>query len=144
MPILQVMASTYPLDDPSTKRPRLRFAGKCVACGSGLPRGAWPLYDQGAKQVRCLACPGAAAELAVDEGIAGGSAHREFERRKAARETRVKGRVGNLLGGVILALTDEPQSTRMDGPTRSARSIASPGRASRVWAPRAPSTTAAA
>ncbi len=45
-------------------------------------------------------------------GVAGGSARREYERRLAAREARVKGRAGTFLGSAILALTDEPQSTR--------------------------------
>jgi hypothetical protein len=47
-----------------------------------------------------------------DSGIAGGSARREYERRVANRETDVRGRWGNRLGGLILALNDEPQSTR--------------------------------
>jgi hypothetical protein len=37
---------------------------------------------------------------------------REFERRKAARESRVKGVFCNFLGGVALAVSGEPQSTR--------------------------------
>ena len=45
-------------------------------------------------------------------GVAGGSAHREHQRRKSNRETRVKDRFGRRLGGAILAITDEPQSTR--------------------------------
>jgi hypothetical protein len=106
------MTDGHALDTLSTKRLRLRFAGTCVRCGCELPKGSWALYDQGARQVSCVRCPSPAPEPLVDEGVAGQSAHREFARRKAAREARVKGRVGNLLGGVILALTDEPQSTR--------------------------------
>jgi hypothetical protein len=37
---------------------------------------------------------------------------REFERRKTARETRVKDLLGNFLGGVALAVTGVPRSTR--------------------------------
>ncbi len=48
----------------------------------------------------------------IDAGVAGGSARREYERRKTNRETRVKDRFGRRLGGVLLAVTDEPQSTR--------------------------------
>jgi hypothetical protein len=44
--------------------------------------------------------------------VAGGSARREFERRKAAREARVKGQFGNFLGGIALAISDDRQSTR--------------------------------
>lgn len=48
----------------------------------------------------------------VDTGIAGASARREYARRKATRETRIKGRFGDRVGRVVLALTDDPQSTR--------------------------------
>ena len=48
----------------------------------------------------------------VGSGDAGSSAQREFERRKLVRQQRVKRRLGSLLGGVVLSLTDEPQSTR--------------------------------
>lgn len=51
-------------------------------------------------------------EPPIDLGVAGGSARREYERRVAGREARVKDRFGRRLGGVILALSDEPQSTR--------------------------------
>lgn len=90
----------------------MRFAGRCVLCAIELPVGSRAVYEPGSKTVRCIACPVADTETAVDAGVAGGSAHREFERRKAAREALVKGRVGNLLGGLLIALTDEPQSTR--------------------------------
>jgi hypothetical protein len=43
-------------------------------------------------------------------GIAGASARREFERRKAKREERVRAK-HTKLGGLILAISDEPQST---------------------------------
>ncbi|WP_242525967.1 nuclease-related domain-containing protein [Phycicoccus sp. DTK01] len=47
----------------------------------------------------------------VDSGVAGASARREFERRKAKREERIRTRHPKL-GGLILAVTDDPQSTR--------------------------------
>ncbi len=50
--------------------------------------------------------------LNLDRGTPGGSAQREYERRMARREERVKGRFGRRIGGVILAITDEPTSTR--------------------------------
>jgi hypothetical protein len=61
---------------------------------------------------------GSAAEVVaadptpLDAGTAGASAQREYERRVAKREARVKDRFGQRLGGVLLAITDEPQSTR--------------------------------
>lgn len=51
-------------------------------------------------------------ESAIDVGVAGASARREYERRKTNRDARVKDRFGRRLGGVLLAVTDEPQSTR--------------------------------
>jgi len=46
----------------------------------------------------------------VDPGTAGASARREFERRKAAREARIRAKYPKL-GGLILAVSDDPQST---------------------------------
>jgi len=93
------------------RRLRLRYGGRCVLCGRSLERGSEALYDRAAKAVRCVECkPQDRGEL--DAGAAGASALREYERRRAARDTRVKARWGNLVGGVALALAGEPQSTR--------------------------------
>lgn len=46
----------------------------------------------------------------VQSGTAGASARREFERRKTRREDRIRTKHPRL-GGLILAATDEPQST---------------------------------
>jgi hypothetical protein len=51
-------------------------------------------------------------EVVDDPGVAGQSANREYVRRKSARDARVKSRLGGILGGVVLAITEEPQSTR--------------------------------
>lgn len=94
---------------------RLRYAGVCVVCGIELLKGADALYDTRSKTVKCIECPqprSAGSEAEVDPGVAGASARREYERRKATRETRVKDRLGKRLGGVVLALTDDPQSTK--------------------------------
>ncbi|WP_456846871.1 nuclease-related domain-containing protein [Cellulomonas sp. P5_C6] len=48
------------------------------------------------------------AEVAA--GVAGNSARREFERRSAARETRIRD-AHPRLGGLILAVSEQPQST---------------------------------
>jgi hypothetical protein len=47
----------------------------------------------------------------IDRGAAGSSAYRENERRRAARERRLRGRFRRL-GGVIVALQPEPQHER--------------------------------
>ena len=46
----------------------------------------------------------------VDTGVAGGSARREQERRQARREQRIRSRHPRA-GGLIIAITDQPNST---------------------------------
>lgn len=74
------------------------------------------MYERPTRSIRCVVCPtdaDATVEAPTfDGGAAGGSARREYERRKGNRETRVKDKFGRRLGGVVLALTDDPQSTR--------------------------------
>lgn len=102
------------VDETTLKRLRLRYAGKCVLCGTDLGKGAEAWYHQATRTVRCIECPphAAAKDIApIEAGMAGSSAHREYERRKALREARVKARLGNFVGGVALAITGDPQST---------------------------------
>jgi hypothetical protein len=117
----------------AVKKLRLRYAGMCVVCGAELAQGARALYDKASKTVRCLACPNVAAvapsvaessavdavaalvpdeRTSIDFGTAGASAQREHDRRAAKREERVKERFGRRFGGLLLAVVDEPQSTR--------------------------------
>ncbi|WP_404351170.1 nuclease-related domain-containing protein [Phycicoccus jejuensis] len=121
------------------KRMRLRYAGTCRVCDAELPAKAEAIYERATKSVRCVAhvqpadepttaevgsgdtskeaqpSNGPAAETAepeaVDSGVAGASARREFERRKAKREESIRSKHPKL-GGLILAVTDDPQSTR--------------------------------
>jgi len=51
-------------------------------------------------------------EPSFDAGSAGASAGREYERRRASRRQRVQARFGKRLGGVLLNVTDDPQSTQ--------------------------------
>jgi hypothetical protein len=53
----------------------------------------------------------AVAQEALSSGVPGTSPRREFGRRRAKREADVRARHPRL-GGLILAVTDEPQSTR--------------------------------
>lgn len=105
---------------------RLRYAGACEVCGADLEAGARAGYLRATKKVRCLGClehqesdtPSAGPERPTpstpqeptDSGRAGSSARREYERRAAKRETRIR-EAHPRLGGLILALSDEPQST---------------------------------
>ena len=97
------------------KRLRLRRVGTCSLCGRALVQGTEAYYQAATRTVRCLDCPAQLQPVEPappDMGVAGGSAQSQFERRRDARAARVKGRLGNFLGGVALGLSDEPQSTR--------------------------------
>ncbi len=94
---------------PDDKRMRLRYAGTCRRCTRRLPAGGEAVYERGSKTVRCVDC--AAGATNSDPGEAGASARREYERRRDNREQRIRTDHPKL-GGLILALTDDPQSTR--------------------------------
>ncbi|MGN6302380.1 MAG: nuclease-related domain-containing protein, partial [Angustibacter sp.] len=119
------------------KKLRLRYAGICRECGTPLAAHEAAFYDRQAKNVLCLGCGGtepassAPVVVAPDQpappqpvtetctpqaeavvvGTPGASARREHERRKDRRERRIRNAHPHL-GGLILALTDDPQSTR--------------------------------
>ncbi len=111
-----------PSDD---KRMRLRFAGVCRVCAVELQAGEFAVYERTARRVRCLGCPATSQDVVVAEGrdgrpipaegivlgSAGASAQREYDRRKSSRKQRIRAKHPKL-GGLILALSDEPQSTR--------------------------------
>ena len=102
--------------DPSAMQMRLRYAGTCHVCGLTLPARAQAIYDRGTKTVRCVThddAPTGRSAIVVPEivaGTAGASARREFERRKANREERVRANHPKV-GGFLLAVTGEQQST---------------------------------
>jgi hypothetical protein len=86
-----------------------------VLCGTALAKGAEALYDRQLKTVRCVNCVASQEsdeEAPIDFGVAGASAQREYERLVAGRDARLRRRFGRRLGGAILALTDQPKSTR--------------------------------
>ena len=98
----------------SWKRIRLRYPGECAVCGKKIEPGTDASYDRTSRAIRCTTCADqlrGRKDQSVAGSTAGTSAHREYERRKAARETRIKGMLGDFLGGVALALAGEPQST---------------------------------
>lgn len=104
---------------PDDKRMRLRYAGTCRVCGVALPAKGEAIYERSSKTVRCTVHDQSVAEKPphvedvedVEAGIPGASARREFERRKSNREMRVRTKHPKL-GGLILALGDDPQSTK--------------------------------
>ena len=101
-------------DEVTEKRMRLRYAGRCRLCGATLAARTEAVYERDAKTVRCVACPSppqppsqeldvadevvetpassieADARPAPESGTAGASARREFERRQARREERIR------------------------------------------------------
>ena len=99
---------------PDEKRMRLRYAGTCRVCGAHLPAKAEAVYERETKSVRCLTHDRTAGTPpvtdVVEPGIAGASARREYERRKARREERVRAK-HPVLGGLILNVSNEKQST---------------------------------
>jgi hypothetical protein len=88
-----------------------------------LPAKTEAVYERTTKTVRCsthddpgLALksesePERAPEEPIEAGTPGASARREFERRSARREERIRS-AHPKLGGLIHALTEDPQSTR--------------------------------
>ena len=112
------------------KRMRLRYAGICARCGMSLAAGTTADYDRASKTVACVAClprralrgeaaGSAPARLAVGplptlevvDGHGGASATVEFQRRHDARQGRVLTNHPRI-GGFLLAVFDDPQSTR--------------------------------
>ncbi len=134
---VQFAAAHGPIDDlvvtvtpTSSKRMRLRYPGSCRDCARPIPAGQWAVYHRLAKTVHCLSCcdlevragtggirpeipavPTSADPVSpppVDTGTAGASARREYERRAANRETRIRA-AHPRVGGLVMALRDEPQ-----------------------------------
>jgi hypothetical protein len=96
------------------KRMKLRYAGSCRLCGRQLAAGEEAIYERETRTVRCVDCASAIAgedHSTAETGIAGASARREYERRRDSREQRIRA-AHPKLGGLILALSDDPQSTR--------------------------------
>ena len=102
------------------KAMRLRYEGTCRLCGRTLERNVLAVYERPTKTVRCFSCE--PIPLLGDDGeptptpstgadVAGASAQREYERRKTKREERVRAKHPRI-GGLILALSDDPQSTK--------------------------------
>lgn len=95
----------------------LRRADSCRVCASSLPVGTRASYRRSDKSVACLGCAGdaapadAAPAAACEPGTAGGSARAEYERRRGARERRVR-EAHPRIGGLLLALGEAPQRER--------------------------------
>jgi Nuclease-related domain. len=116
---------------PAVKRMKLRDAGICARCGAELAAGELADYDRTSKTVSCVSCeprralddpaavsaaprhaitPDLAPELEIVDGVAGGSARHEFERRHDARQERVQ-TAHPKTGKLLLAVFEDPQTT---------------------------------
>lgn len=97
----------------------LRYEGVCVQCAAIINVGVRGWWAADTKTVRCEACgpappPSLTAIPKGDEswepGVAGATAQREFDRLHQRREDDKRKRHPHI-GGLILALTQDPQST---------------------------------
>jgi hypothetical protein len=107
-----------PRSQPTSKKIALQREGHCNLCGGLLPVGSEAIYDWRKRSATHIECPSAvqidaANELAgpaIDFGVAGASAQREYERRLAKDDERRRARYGRL-AGVVHAWTGDRQST---------------------------------
>lgn len=102
----------------------LRRPDRC-ACGVGIAPGERAAWNRTTRTVSCLSCAGNYVShadtqpaqdvppepVAFDLGQPGASAEAEFARRHDNREAKIRA-AHPRIGGLILALTDDPQSTR--------------------------------
>lgn len=101
----------------------LRRPDQCV-CGVQVAAGERAAWNRSTRTVLCLSCaradvapaqvpppPATPESTAIDLGQAGASAQAEFARRHDKREATIRS-AHPRIGGLILALTDDPQSTR--------------------------------
>lgn len=105
------------------RRIKLRYAGACRLCSVQLSARAVAIYEPESKTVRCIQCsplvrdesspPVDACDPVLEEtaSVAGASARREYERRRAKDEERLRQKWGKF-GGIAVALSDERQSTK--------------------------------
>ena len=88
---------------------RLRYPARCCICRCELKRGNDAWWDS---ETTCLVCGGGAALAAELTGTAGASGRQKYERLHARREQKVRNKWGRRVGGLVLALSDDPQSTQ--------------------------------
>jgi hypothetical protein len=109
---------------PVVKRLALRRSDTCASCAADVAAGDWAYWDATTRTVRCTSCvdgsvatPRTLDVLPASPAVAptpsaGASAQREFERRVQRREEAVRA-AHPKLGGLLLALFNEPASTQV-------------------------------
>jgi hypothetical protein len=98
---------------------RLRYDGVCAGCAEVLEAGVRGWWEGDAKAVRCEVCGPAAPpspkvmpefDASLQPDVAGASAQRQFDRLHQGREDETRTHHPHI-GGLILAVTTDPQST---------------------------------
>jgi hypothetical protein len=101
---------------PSVTPWRVKYDGVCSKCGTPLLRGMPAVSDRSTKTIHCIQClaPGDEPDIRpIDEGMAGASSRREYERRAAKRDAAIDEKWGTgRIGRLVHLVTTEPQSTR--------------------------------
>ncbi len=105
------------------KRMKLRYAGACRTCTIAIPAGTTGFWDTSTKTVSCEACVAGAEHTSsptpptaqaaptatqTKASKAGASARDEYDKRAARREERIRAK-HPIMGGLILAVGEEPQ-----------------------------------
>ena len=83
-------------------------AGACDDCGRRLKRGSEALFDAGTTTL-CIEC--VTLDTVHSLGVPGGGARKEHDRRRERHQTKVR-TAHPKLGGLILALSDDPSHVR--------------------------------
>jgi hypothetical protein len=115
------MAGDHDMAEPKVMA--LRRPDVCSRCGVAIAAGSQAEWDPNARLVTCMSCvesrtghdAQSATEAEHDRGSAGASARRRYDRLQSRRGDDVKKKLGRRLGGVYLALSEEPQSTHAWG-----------------------------
>jgi hypothetical protein len=109
----------------STAR-HLRYRGTCARCNATVYPGDWAYYDRATRTVHCMGCGAPTSFSPVQPARPGASAGREYQRRRAAREDRIRRRLP--LGAAFVARVTEPQHQRAwaigeEGELRAAKAL---------------------
>lgn len=108
---------------PEPRRMALRRPDMCAACGASIDAGSEAEWNPTLKTVTCLICVDARVRVEArqggagqfDRGTPGASAKRKYERLREKREQEAKQKLGQRIGGIYLAISEDPQSTRAWG-----------------------------
>jgi hypothetical protein len=104
----------------------LRRPDRCIACETKLAVGERACWDRARRTITCLACAARIAEhehsaaaaavpeapAALEPGVAGASAKREYQRRRDARAQHARQQLGTL-GVVLVRAGGDPRTTRV-------------------------------